>query len=261
MYTPLTKNMLPLENVILNAISYWKFKKKVISSLWFIAKEYFLQKKWDIIKFCPFCKNILLINILLGNPPPNNRPYSSGKGVVKIVQIWHCDDQPGIVRMRSFLVIGMILTIPLPIKSQICSIILRSGDWTGDWMTDMSCCSNHATVRRAVRAGLCHVETRMDYSCRQIYFLQNQDGFLTMFRHNCPLSGFRENNQIANTVVANHPIPLQKRFDFYWPCIDIRVYISPRLFSIPSPSRYNMRSWTFIHRRKVSWINCLVLSS
>ena len=47
----------------------------------------------------------------------------------------------------------MTLTIFLPIKSQTCSIILRSGDWGGHWMVDMSCCSNHAAVWRAVWAG------------------------------------------------------------------------------------------------------------
>ena len=26
--------------------------------------------------------------------PPNNRPYSSGKGVLKIEQIWHRDVEP-----------------------------------------------------------------------------------------------------------------------------------------------------------------------
>ena len=30
------------------------------------------------------------------------------------------------------------------------------------------------------------------------------------------------------------PTPLQKQFDFYWPCVDIRVYISSQIFSIPS---------------------------
>ena len=40
--------------------------------------------------------NTLLINILWSNPPPNNRPYSSGKLVVKIVQIW-----PGILQSSN----------------------------------------------------------------------------------------------------------------------------------------------------------------
>ena len=31
------------------------------------------------------------------------------------------------------------------------------------------------------------------------------------------------------------PTPLQKQFDFYWPCVDIRVYISSQIFAIPSP--------------------------
>ena len=58
-------------------------------------------------------------------------------------------------RIRSFLdsETGVILTISLPIKSQSCSIILRSGDWDGHWMVDMYRCSNHATVQRAVWAG------------------------------------------------------------------------------------------------------------
>ena len=60
------------------------------------------------------------------------------------------------------------------------------------------------------------------------------------------------------------PTPLQKCFDFYWPCIDIRVYISARLFSILSPSHHNMQGWTLIHRKKkagpVVW-NCPVKGS
>ena len=93
-------------------------------------------------------------------------------------------------------------------------------------------------------------------------FPQKQEGFLTMFWHNCPHAGFhREWSDCQHRGIHWHPTPLQKRFDFYWPCIDIRVYISPRLFSIPSPSRHNMQGWTLIHRRKVSRTRYQVLSN
>ena len=86
-------------------------------------------------------KKSLLINILWGNPTPNNRPYSFGKGVVNIVQILHRDVHPGIVQSSNQII------------SQTCSIMLRSGDWDDHWMVDLSCSSNHATVQRAVWAG------------------------------------------------------------------------------------------------------------
>ena len=41
----------------------------------------------------------------------------------------------------------------LSIKSQTCSITLRSCDWDGYWIVDMSCCSNYATVQRVAWAG------------------------------------------------------------------------------------------------------------
>ena len=43
------------------------------------------------------------------------------------------------------------------------------------WQFDAPCGPEH-----------CHVETRMDNFCHQICFLQNQEGFRTMFWHNFP---------------------------------------------------------------------------
>ena len=61
-YTPLTKNLQPLENVISNA--------DLRRPLRYAAKEYFFLEKWGIFKYCLFCENTLLINILWGNPTP-----------------------------------------------------------------------------------------------------------------------------------------------------------------------------------------------
>ena len=79
---------------------------------------------------------------------------------------------------------GVTLTISLCVKSKICSIILRSRDWAGHEMVDMSCCTSHAAVRISTCGPEhCHVEIRMDDFCRQISFLQILEGFLAMFWH------------------------------------------------------------------------------
>ena len=99
-------------------------------------------------------------------------------------------------------------------------------------------------------------------SAAQLCFIHNQKGFLSMFRHNCLHSRFHlEWPDCQQHGSQWPPTPLQKRFAFYWPCVDIRVYISPRLLSITSSSRHNMQSWTLIHQSKVSRTSCLVLSS
>ena len=82
-----------------------------------------------------------------------------------------------------------------------------------------------------------------------------------VFWHNCLHPRVhREWSDCQHRGSQSPHTPLQKRLGFYWPCVDIRVYISTQLFSIPSPSRYNMQGWTLIHRRKVSRTNYLVLS-
>ena len=103
----------------------------------------------------------------------------------------------------------MNLTISLPIKSQTCSIILRSVDWVGHWMVDMS----------------------WEWS-------------------DCQHRG----SQWLHTPPPPPPFP-----NIYWPCVDIRVYVSHRLFSILTPFRHNMQGRTLIHQRKVSRSSCLVL--
>ena len=171
--------------------------------------------------------------------------------------------------------LGMTPTTSPPIRSLTCFIILRSGDWDGHWMVDIS-------VTRFVL----NVIKKDFWQCFDIIVR---------------IHVFIENDQIANTVVANNPPPphppphpaphpppppthphptptqphhhptqphhhpthpptppppppppppLQKRFDFYLPCVDIRVYIYRRLFSIPSPSRHNMQGGTLIYREK-----------
>ena len=88
-------------------------------------------------------------------PPPNNHPYSSGKVVVNIVQLWHRDAQPGIMQ-RSNQIISCDRhdsSDHSAHKSPYLFCYTKIRDWDNHWMVDMSCCSNHATVRRAVLAG------------------------------------------------------------------------------------------------------------
>ena len=109
-------------------------------------------------------------------------------------------------RIRSFLVTGMNLTISVPIKSQTCSAIFRSGDWDGRWMVDKSCCSNHVTVRCAMWAGA--------LSC------WNTNGWFLSPNMYCTCRIKKVFWQCSDIIL---------------PCVDVQVYISPRLFSIPSP--------------------------
>ena len=81
----------------------------------------------------------------------------------------------------------------------------------------------------------------MDDFCHQICFLQNQEGFLTMFCHNCPHSRFhREWSDCQHRGSPWPQTPLQKRFDFYWPCVDIwGIYFSLAfLHTLTLPSQY-----------------------
>ena len=141
-----------------------------------------------------FYENTLLFNTLWGNPPPNNQPYSSRKGVVKVVQIWHRDDQPRIIQSSNqtisrdrhaskYLYAHKIQNFFYHLKVR--GLNGMAIEWwicpaaPTMWQFDVPCGPEH-----------CHVETRMDDFCRQICFLQNQEGFLTMFSHNCPHSRF-----------------------------------------------------------------------
>ena len=127
-----------------------------MSSLQFAAKGYFFQEKRAIFKYCPFCENTLLINILWGNPPPNNCPYSSGKGVVKIVQIWHREVQSEIVQSSTQIIArDRHDSNDLSARKKMRNLVIwvRSGDWDGSWMVDIFCRFNHAPVQRAVWAG------------------------------------------------------------------------------------------------------------
>ena len=69
---------------------------------------YTLQQKNISFKKSETYSNIVLFakilcwSIFCGvTPLPNNRSYSSGKGFVKIVRIWHRDVQPGIVQSSN----------------------------------------------------------------------------------------------------------------------------------------------------------------
>ena len=139
-------------------------------------------------------------------------------------------------RIRSYLRTGMTLAISLPIKSHTCSIISRSVVWEGHWLVDISCCSNHVTVRRATGAGSLSCLNTNGWFLSPTMFPQIQEGFLTMFWHNCPHSRFHRELPVCQHRDSQwHPTPLQKRFDFYLPCVDIQVFISPQLLSIPRP--------------------------
>ena len=93
-------------------------------------------------------------------------------------------------RIRSFLKTDMTLAISLPIKSHTCSIILRSVVWNGHWLVDISCCSNHVTVRSVMGAGSLSCLNTSGWFLSPNMFLQIHEGFLTMFWHNCPHSRF-----------------------------------------------------------------------
>ena len=163
-------------------------------------------------------------------------------------------------RIRSFLVTGMTLTTSLPIKSQTCSIILRSGDWDGHWMMDMFCCSNHATVRRVGWSIVMRKHDWMIFVAKYVFygikrvFWQCSDMIVR-------IHFFIENDQIANTVGANDPHIITETIRFL---LTMRrysgIYFSPAVLHTPL-SRHNMQGWTSIHPRKVSRASCLVLPS
>ena len=86
-------------------------------------------------------------------------------------------------------------------------------------MVDMSCCSSHATVRRSTH--------RVGDFCRQICFLQHQEGFLTMFWYN-----FRIH------VFMTPLVPLQKRFYFLTMPRHSGIYFSPAVHTLALPSQF-----------------------
>ena len=109
----------------------------------------------------------------------------------------------------------------------------------------------------------CHVETRMDYFCRLICFLQNQEGFLTIFWHNCPHSRFHQewpDRQHCGSQWTPHNITETIRF-----LLTMRrhsgIYLSPAVLHTLTTSHHNMQGWTSIHRRKVSRTSCLLLTN
>ena len=113
------------------------FTSKINKVIFIICSNNNLQQKNTSFGISETHSNTVLFSKILCytiflrvTQPHNNRPYYSGKGVVKIVQICHRAVQPGIVQ-KSFLVTGMKLTIPLPIKSQTCSIIYIKVRWLG----------------------------------------------------------------------------------------------------------------------------------
>ena len=63
---PWQKNLLPIENVILNAVLHRNLKR--LFYLYNLQENNCFQEKWDIFKYCPFWEYTLLINILWGNP-------------------------------------------------------------------------------------------------------------------------------------------------------------------------------------------------
>ena len=132
-------------------------------------------------------------------------------------------------RIRSFLMTDMILTISPAVKSQTCSIILRVGDWGGHCMVDMSCCSNHVTVRHVVWAGaLSCLITNGWFRLPNMFCVESRQ-FSDNVWHNFVHSRFYREWSDCHHFGSQcpPPPPLQKRFDFYWPCIDIRVYLPP----------------------------------
>ena len=143
---------------------------------------------WDIYQYCPFCENTLLINILWSNPPPYYRLYSSWKGVVKIVQICLRDVQPEIMQNSNQIIsrdrhdssdlsAHKIPTFFYCIKVRGIGLPLNGGYVL---LFQPSDSSTH-------RVGRCIVTLKHEWMIfwRQIYFLRNQEGFLTIFWHDC----------------------------------------------------------------------------
>ena len=93
-------------------------------------------------------------------------------------------------RIWSFLVTGMTLRISLPIKFQTCSFI--QGPVIGMAMEWWICPAAPTMRQFDALWGLEHwpIETRMDDFWHQISFVQNQEGYLTIFSQNCPHSHF-----------------------------------------------------------------------
>ena len=159
------------------------------------------------------------------------------------MQIWHRDVQPGIVQSSD-----QIISLDRHDSND-----LSAHKLSGYALLLQPCYSSTRRVGRSIvmlkHEWMISVAKYVFYRIK--VFWQCSD----MLVHNKVLI---ENDEISTTMVANDtPLP----YHFYWPCLDIRIYISPRLFSIPSPSRHNMQGWTLIDWRKVSRASCLVLSS
>ena len=72
-----------------------------MSCIYFAAKNISFRRSETYSNVIRTVK-ILCYSIFCGvTPPPSNCPYSSGEGVVNIVQIWHSDAQPGIVQSSN----------------------------------------------------------------------------------------------------------------------------------------------------------------
>ena len=151
-------------------------------------------------------------------------------------------------RIRSFLMTGMIQMISLPTKPQTCSIMSRSGDWDGHgYVLLLQPCDS--STRRVGRS-IVMLKHEWIIFVAKFFFVQNPEGFLTMFRHNFPHSRFHQIRLPAPSEPMA-PTALHKRFYFYWPCADNRVYISPQLFPIPSNSHPRIK---YYGRKLIPWL-------
>ena len=155
-------------------------------------------------------------------PPPNNCPQSSGERVLKIVQMWHRDVQPGIVQSSDQIISRDTHGSKdlLPIKFQTCrSIVMLKQEW------------------------IISVTKYAFYRIKKVFW-QCSDIIV----------GFHS----GSYWYLHHYRDSSISIDHAW----IFVYIFlPGCSPIPSSSPHNMQGWTLIHRRKVSRTSCLALTS
>ena len=174
-------------------------------------------------------------------PPPNNHPYSSGKGIVKIVQIW----QPEIVQSSNQIISrnrhdSDDLSVH-KIPNFFHYIKVRGLGWPlndGHVLVLQPCDSSTRRVGRSIAT----LKQEWMISVARYVFYRTKKVFWLCSDINVRIHIFIENEQIANTVVANSGI-----------------YFSPAVFHTPTlPSQCAKLNLDSLE--KASRTSCLVLS-
>ena len=197
-------------------------------------------------------------------PIPNNHPYSSGRGVVKIVQIRHRDVQPGIVQISNQIISrdrhdsNDLSACKIP--KMFYHIKVRGLRWplNGRYVLLLQPCdsSMHHVCRSFVM-----LKYEWMISVAKYAFYRIKEVIWQCSETIVHISVLIENVQVANTMVANAPTPLVT--ETIWLLLTMHRHsgiYSPRMFSIHSPYNHNMQCWALIRRKKISRTSCLVLS-